>query len=203
MNSARRWAVLLHRQAHVEETVHRRQEAVHAVFFAGKTELSHAAHDLFFEFFDGLHFGLNEQVAVLFQQRRQLITADAAAIEHGDRVAALIGQMLDEDKGEQRQSLRSLVHRRSGHVRHKVVETTGVADQFKTQRLEQRAVLILEVRQLRVQLRITAADVVALEQFAEDRRELGQFGEIKMHLGCSQNPRRRGRGPRAGRRSAG
>src|SRR5690606_22890316 len=168
--------VLLDRQANIEETVHRRQETVNAVFFAGETELRHAAHDFFFEFFDSLHFSLNEQVAVLFQQRRQFVATEAAAVEHGNRVTALIGQMLDEDEGEQRQTLRSLVHRSGGEVRHEVVETPCIADQFKTQRLEQRAVLILEVRQLCVQLRIAAADVVALEQLAKDRRQLGQFG---------------------------
>ncbi|MNO52762.1 hypothetical protein D3C76_431880 [compost metagenome] len=169
-------AVLLHRQAHIEETVHRRQETVDAVLFAGETELSHAAHDLFFELVLGLHFGLDEQVAVLFQQRRQFIATEAAAVEHGDRVAALVGQVLDEDEGEQRQTLGGLVHRRRREVRHEVVEAAGVADQFKAQGLEQRAVLVLEVRQLCVQLRIAAADVITLEQLAKDRRQLGQFG---------------------------
>ena len=46
-------AVLLHGQAHVEEAVHRWQETVDAVLFPGKTELGHAPHDLFFEFFHG------------------------------------------------------------------------------------------------------------------------------------------------------
>ncbi len=114
MQAGRQIAVLLDRQADIEETVHRRQETVDAVFFAGETELGHAAHDFFFEFFDGLHFGLDEQVAVLLQQRWQLIATEAATVEHGDRVAALVGQVLDEDEGEQRQTLRGLVHRRGG-----------------------------------------------------------------------------------------
>ena len=58
-------------------------------------------HDLFFQLVDGLHFGLQEQVAVLVQQRGQLVAADAAAVEHGHRVAALVGQVLDDDEGEQ------------------------------------------------------------------------------------------------------
>ncbi len=111
-----------------------------------------------------------------FQQRWQFISAETAAVEHGDRVAALVGQVLDKDEGEQRQTLRGLVYCRRSEVRHKVVETPGVADQFKAQCLEQRAVLVLEVRQLRVQLRIAAADVVALEQLAKDRCQMGQFG---------------------------
>jgi hypothetical protein len=61
----------------------------------------------------GLHFGLDKQVAVFFQQRWQFITAEAAAVEHGDRVAALVGQVLDEDEGEQRQALGGLVHLRA------------------------------------------------------------------------------------------
>ncbi|MNM96518.1 hypothetical protein D3C81_1089970 [compost metagenome] len=176
MQAGSQITVLLNRQADVEESVHRRQETVDPVFFAGKTELGHAAHDLFFEFVLGLHFGLDEQVAVLLQQRRQFIAAEAATVEHGDRIAALIGQVLDEDEGEQRQTLRSFVHRSGGEVRYEVVETTGVTDQLKAQGLEQRAVLVLEVRQLCVQLRIAAADVITLEQLAKDRRQLGQFG---------------------------
>ncbi|MNG25997.1 hypothetical protein D3C84_1109200 [compost metagenome] len=84
--------------------------------------------------------------------------------------------MLDQDEGEQRQALGGLVHRRGGEIRHKVVETTGVAHQLEAQGLEQGAVLVLEVRQLCVQLRIAAADVITLEQLAKDRCQMGQFG---------------------------
>lgn len=84
--------------------------------------------------------------------------------------------MLDQNESKQRQALGGLVHRSGGEVRHEVIEAAGIADQLEPQCLEQRAVLVLEVRQLRVQLRITAADVVALEQLAEDRCQLGQFG---------------------------
>ena len=63
-----------------------------------------------------------------------------------------------------------------GRIRHEIVETPRIAHQLKAQGLEQGAVLVLEVRQLRVQLRVAAADVVTLEQLAKDRRQLGQFG---------------------------
>lgn len=135
----------------------------------------------FFQFVHGLHFGLQEQVAVLVQQRGQFVAANAAAVEHGHRVTALVGKMFDQDEGEQRQALRGLVDLGGGHVRDEVVEATGVAHQFEAQGLEQGAVLVLEIRQLRIQLGVAAADVEAFEQLAEDRRELGQFGKIKMH----------------------
>ncbi|MNR25592.1 hypothetical protein D3C85_1427530 [compost metagenome] len=151
----------------------------------------------------GGHLGLVEQVAVLLQQGRQLVAADAAAVEHRERVAALVGEVLDQDEGEQRQALGGLVHRRGGEIRHKVVETTGVAHQLKAQGLEQGAVLVLKVRQLGIQLGITAADVVTLEQFAKDGGQLRQFTKIKMHGECSRNSRWRLCLPRAGRRSAG
>jgi HPt (histidine-containing phosphotransfer) domain-containing protein len=51
----------------------------------------------------------------------------------------------------------------------------------QAQRLEQAAVLVLEVRQLSVELGIAPADVEALEQLAEDRRELGEFFQIDIH----------------------
>ena len=54
----------------------------------------------FFELFLGLHLGLDKQVAVFLQQRRQFVAAQAATVEHGNRIAALIGQMLDDDKRE-------------------------------------------------------------------------------------------------------
>ena len=93
-------------------------------------------------------------------------------------IATLVGQVFDDDEGEQCQALGGLVHLCGGHgsVRHEVIEAAGIAHQLKTQGLEQRAVLVLEVRQLCVQLRVTAADVVTLEQLAKDRRQLGQFG---------------------------
>ena len=84
--------------------------------------------------------------------------------------------MLDEDECEQRQTLRGLVDLRGCQIRHEVVEPTSVADQLEAQRLEQAAVLVLKIGQLRVQLRVAAADMVALEQLAEDRRQLGHFG---------------------------
>src|SRR5690606_39556069 len=83
-------AVLLHRQADVEEAVHRRQEAVDAVAVLGEAQLGQAADDLLFQFVLGGDFGLQEQVAVLVQQCRQFVTTQAAAVEHGQRVAALV-----------------------------------------------------------------------------------------------------------------
>ena len=161
--------------------MHGRQEAVDAAFFVGEAQLGHAPQDLLFKLVDGLHLGLQEQVAVLVQQRGQLVAADTAAVQHCHGVAALVRQVLDQDEGEQRQALRGLVDLRRGHVRHEVVETTGVAHQLEAQGLEQGAVLVLEVRQLSVQLGVATADVEAFEQLAKDRRELGQFGKIKMH----------------------
>ncbi len=161
--------------------MHRRQEAVDAAFFMGEAKLGHAAHDLFFQLVDGLYLGLQEQVAVLVQQRGQFVTADAAAVEHGHGVAALVGEVLDQDEGEQRQALGGLVDLRGSLIGDEVVEAPGVANQLEAQGLEQGAVLVLEVRQLGVQLRVAAADVETLEQLTEDRRELGQFGKIKMH----------------------
>ncbi|MNH28308.1 hypothetical protein D3C79_884660 [compost metagenome] len=166
--------------------MHRRQEAVDAVLFVGKAELGHAAHDLFFQLVGSLYFGLDEQVAVFLQHRRQFIAAQAATVEHRHWVTALVGQVLNQNEGEQGQALGSLVDLGGGLVRDEVVETTGIADQLKAQGLEQAAVLVLEIRQLGVQLRITAADMKTLEQLAEDRCELGQFGKIKMHGQGSQ-----------------
>ncbi|MCY1435145.1 hypothetical protein D9M71_512280 [compost metagenome] len=111
--------------------------------------------------------------------------------------------MFDQDEGEQRQALGGLVDLGGGQVRDEVVETAGVADQFKAQGLEQAAVLVLEVRQLGVQLRVAAADVEALEQLAEDRCELGQFGKIKMHGQGSQLAQAMVRGSMSERRNAG
>ena len=200
-------AVLLHRQADVEETVHRRHEAVHAAVLGGEAELGQAAHDLLFQFFLGLHLGLEEQVAVFLQQRRQLFAADAAAVQHGQRVAALVCEVFDEDEGEQRQALGGLVHLGADLLRDEVVEAAGIADQLEAHGAEQAAVLVLVRGQLGVQLGVAVADVVALEQLAEDRRELGQFGEIKMHgfrsrKGCLRPwpgpcPWRRGSGRRS------
>ncbi|MNQ90401.1 hypothetical protein D3C85_1057410 [compost metagenome] len=81
--------------------MHGRQETVNTVLFAGETQLGHAPHDFLFQFVLGLHLGLDEQVAVFFQQRRQFVAAQAATVEHGHRVAALIGQVLDQDEGKQ------------------------------------------------------------------------------------------------------
>ncbi|MNP52292.1 hypothetical protein D3C76_1466760 [compost metagenome] len=111
--------------------------------------------------------------------------------------------MLDQDEGEQRQALGGLVDLRGGQLRDEIVETTGVAHQFEAQGLEQAAVLVLEVRQLGVQLRVAAADVEALEQLAEDRCELGQFGKIKMHGRGSQLAQAMVRGSMSERRNAG
>ena len=91
-------------------------------------------------------------------------------------VTALICQMLNEDEGEQCQALGGLVDLRGSQFRHEVIKATRVADQLEAQCLEQRAVLVLAVGELSVQLRIAAADVIALEQLAKDRRELGHFG---------------------------
>ena len=129
---------------------------------------------------------MHKQVAVFFQQRGQFVAAQTTAIEHGNRVAPLIGQMLDDDEREQRQTLRGLVDLRCGGVGHEVIKTAGITHQLKAQRLEQGTVLILEVRQLRVQLRVASADVVALEQFTKNRCQLGQFRQIKMHGEGSQ-----------------
>ncbi len=165
--------------------MHRRQEAVDAVAVLGEAQLRQAADDLLFQFFLGGDFGLQEQVAVLVQQRRQFIATEAATVEHGQRVAALVGQVLDEDEGEQRQALGGLVHLRAHLLRDEVVEAARIADQLEAERLEQCAVLVLHVRQLRVGLRLAARQVIALEQLAEDRRQLGHFLEVDVHSGRS------------------
>ena len=127
-------AVLLHRQADVEETVHRRQEAVDAIAVLGEAQLRQAADDLFFQLFLGGDFGLQEQVAVLVQQRRQFIAAKAATVEHGQRIATLVGQVLDEDESEQRQALGGLVHLRAHLLGDEVVEAARIADQLEAER---------------------------------------------------------------------
>ena len=174
-------AVLLYRQAHVEEAVHRREEAVGTVVLAGETELGQAADDFFFQFVLGGDFGLQEQILVLLQQCRQFVAAQAATVEHGQRVAALVGQVLDEDEGEQRQTLGGLVDLRAHLFRHEVIEAAAVAHQFIAERLEQGAIGVLLAGQLGVQLGRGAADVVALEQLAEDRRQLGEFFQVDIH----------------------
>src|SRR5690606_28196659 len=175
-----------HRQADVEEAVHRRQEAVDAVAVLGEAQLRQAADDLLFQFVLCGDFGLQEQVAVLVQQRWQLVAAEAATVEYGQRVAALICQVLDEDKGEQRQALGGLVDLRAHLLGDEVVEAARVADQLETERLEQRTVLVLQVGELGVGLRLAARQVVALEQLAEDRRQLGHFLEVDVHKRGSQ-----------------
>ncbi|MCY1532420.1 hypothetical protein D9M68_676950 [compost metagenome] len=161
--------------------MHRRQEAVHAVVLAGEAELDQAAHDLLLQLLLAGHLGLQEQVAVLLQQRRQLVAAEAAAVEHGQRVAALVGEVLDEDEGEQRQALRGLVDLRAHLLGNEVVEAAAVAHQLEAEAAEQRAVGVLLVGQLGVELGVALADVVALEQLAEDRRQLGEFFEVDVH----------------------
>ena len=52
---------------------------------------------------------------------------------------------------------------------------------YEAEGLEQRAVLVLLVGQLAVQLGVAAADVVALEQFAEDRCQVAQFIKVDSH----------------------
>ncbi|MNN85994.1 hypothetical protein D3C81_2033440 [compost metagenome] len=54
--------------------------------------------------------------------------------------------MLDQDEGKQRQALGGLVDLGGRQLRDEVVEAAGVADQVEAQRLEQTAVLVLEVR---------------------------------------------------------
>lgn len=122
MQAGRQIAVLLHRQAHIEKAVHRRQEAINPALFVGEAQLRHAAHDFFFQLVLGRDFGLHKQVAVFFQQRGQFVAAQTTAIEHGNRVAPLIGQMLDDDEREQRQTLRGLVDLRCGGVGHEVIK---------------------------------------------------------------------------------
>ena len=51
-------AVLLDREAYVEESVHGGEEAIDAVVFAGKTQLGHAPQDFLFQLILGLHLGL-------------------------------------------------------------------------------------------------------------------------------------------------
>src|SRR5690606_6482263 len=145
-----------------------------------------AADDLFFQLVLGGDFGLLEEIAVLVQQCWQLVAAQAAAVEHGQRIAALVGQVLDQDEGEQRQALGGLVHLRAHLLGHEVIEAAWVTDQLEAQRLEQRAVLVLQVGQLRVGLRFAARKVIALEQLAEDRRQLGHFLEVDVHKRGSQ-----------------
>ncbi|MNJ71852.1 hypothetical protein D3C77_684450 [compost metagenome] len=94
--------------------------------------------------------------------------------------------MLDEDEGEQRQALGGLVHLRAHLLGDEVVEAARIADQLEAERLEQRAVLVLHVRQLRVGFRLAARQVIALEQLAEDRRQLGHFLEVDVHKRGSQ-----------------
>ncbi|MCY1544500.1 hypothetical protein D9M68_803910 [compost metagenome] len=89
--------------------------------------------------------------------------------------------MFDQDKGEQGQALGGLVHLGAHLFGDEIVEATAVADQLVTQGLEQGAILILLVGQLGVQLRVAAADVITLEQLAEDRRQLGEFFQVNIH----------------------
>ena len=178
--------VVLHGQANVEEAVHRRQEAVHAIAVLGETKLREAANDLVFQLFVGGDFGLQEQVAVLVEQRRQLVAADGAAIEYGERITALIGQVLDQDEGEQRQALSGLVDLGRSLLWHEIVEAARIAHQLEAQGAEQRAILILHAGQLGVALGFASRDVVALEQVAKRGRELGHFFQINVHASCSR-----------------
>src|SRR5690606_13266721 len=102
-------------------------------------------------------------------------------VEHGQRIAALVGQVLDQDEGEQRQALGGLVHLCAHLLGHKIIEAARIADQLETERLEQCTVLVLQVGQLGVGLRLAARKVIALEQLAEDRRQLGHFLEVDVH----------------------
>src|SRR5690606_35910572 len=101
-----------------------------------KTQLGQATNDLFFQLVLGGDFGLLKEIAVLVQQRWQLIAAQAAAIEHGQRIASLVGQVLDQDEGKQRQALGGLVHLRAHLLGDEVIEAARVADQLETERLE-------------------------------------------------------------------
>ncbi len=166
--------------------MHRRQEAVHAVAVLGETKLHETADDLVFQLLEGGDLGLQEQVAVLFQQRWQLVTADAAAVEYRERVAALVGQVLDQNEGEQRQALCSLVNLRRHLLGHEVIEAARVAHQLETEGAEQRTILVLHAGQLGVALRLATRDVITLEQVAEGGRELGHFFKVDIHRRCSR-----------------
>ncbi|MNP49411.1 hypothetical protein D3C76_1435940 [compost metagenome] len=89
--------------------------------------------------------------------------------------------MLDQDEGEQRQALGGLVHLGAHLLRYEVVEAARVADQLEAEALEQGAVLVLQGGQLGVALRLAAGEVIALEQLAEDGRELGHFFQVDIH----------------------
>ncbi|MNE27111.1 hypothetical protein D3C80_1205060 [compost metagenome] len=89
--------------------MHRRQEAVAALLVGGEAELHQAAQDLLLQLLRALYLGLQQQFAVFLQQRRQLVAAEATAVQHAQRVAAQVGEMLDQHEGEQRQALGGLV----------------------------------------------------------------------------------------------
>ena len=70
--------------------MHGRQETVDAVAVFGEAQLRQAADYLFLQFVLRGDFSLQKQVAVLIEQRRQLITAEGAAVQHRERIATLI-----------------------------------------------------------------------------------------------------------------
>ena len=95
--------------------------------------------------------------------------------------------MFDQNEGEQRQALGGLVDLRTHLLGDKIVEAARIADQLEAERLEQRTVLVLHVGQLGVALGLAARQVIALEQLAEDRRQLGHFFQVDVHTQLRQS----------------
>ncbi len=96
-----------------------------------KPELGQAAQDLFLQLFLGGDLGLQEEVAVLVQQRRQFVAAQGTAIEHGQRIATWSARCSTRMKVNSARRLGGLVDLGAHLLGHEVVEAARIADQSK------------------------------------------------------------------------